>query len=408
MQGQLSEIDIRSLLHLIELGQRTGELYLEVEGAHPGDRRSWFVFFRQGAIVYCTSGEGGTTRLRDYLHRYALETAIDELSVSKMASISEPEYGYLWALLETHQLEPVQGRNILQAMVHEALFDLLTVHEGRFIFNMGEAIAPHLTSLAVSPLISQVAQELQDWKQLYPYVQSPDLCPVLTDVQRLREVLPAQTLQTFSEWATGSITLRQIARYRQRPLLAVAQALYPYIQEGLVQLIEPPLEHSAARSRWHQVMTVQDPNPRAPRIVCIEDSPAVCRAIEQGLQLLGYDVVGFLSALEAISQVFELRPDLILCDIAMPHLDGYELCAMLRQTRLFRHVPIIMITGREGFLDRTQARLAGATDYLTKPFKRQELKALIERYIGSGRLEPAPEEEISDLALSTAESLPVP
>jgi twitching motility two-component system response regulator PilG len=92
----------------------------------------------------------------------------------------------------------------------------------------------------------------------------------------------------------------------------------------------------------------------------------------------------------------------------MPHLDGYELCAMLRQTRLFRHVPIIMITGREGFLDRTQARLAGATDYLTKPFKRQELKALIERYIGSGRLEPVPEEEISDLALPTVESLPVP
>lgn len=383
MQGQLSEIDIRSLLHLIELGQRTGELLIEAEGEQAG-RRCWYVFFRQGAIVYCTATEGGTARLRDYLHHYSLERAIDDLSVSKTASISEPEYGYLWALLETHQLEPAQGRHILQAMVHEALFDLLNLHSGRFTFHMGEAISPHLTSFGISPLISQVAQELQDWKQLYPYVQSPDLCPVLTDVQRLREVLPAQTLQTFSEWATGTVTLRQIARYRQRHLLAVAQVLYPYIKEGMVQLIEPPLEHPAARSRWQQVMAVQDTVTRPPRIVCIEDSPAVCRAIEQGLQLLGYDVVGFLNALEALGQLFELRPDLILCDIAMPHLDGYELCAMLRQARPFRHTPIVMITGREGFLDRTQARLAGATDYLTKPFKRHELKALVEKYIGPG------------------------
>jgi twitching motility two-component system response regulator PilG len=378
MQGQLSEIDIRSLLHLIELGQRTGELY--VESQTEGDRRCWFVFLQQGAIVYCTSTEVGTTRLRDYLHHYHLGSALNELTTDHV-DLGELEYGYLWSLIAAHRLEPSQARKILQAMVHEALFDLLNLHEGRFVFHAGAAIAPHLASFSISPLLAQVAQELHSWKQLYPHIPSPDLCPVLTDVQRLREVLSPKTLQTFSEWATGSIALRQIARYRLRPLVSVAQVLYPYIQEGLVQLVEPPLEHPAARSRWQQVMAVSDPD-RPPRIACIEDSPAVCRAIEQGLRLLGYDVTGFLSSVEALGQLFELRPDLILCDIAMPHLDGYEFCAMLRQSNLFRQTPIVMITGREGLLDRVRARLAGATDYLTKPFKKHELKILVEKYVG--------------------------
>lgn len=398
MQGQLSEIDIRSLLHLIELGQRTGELY--VESQTEGDRRCWFLFLQQGAIVYCTSTEVGTTRLRDYLHHYHLGSALNELTTDHVA-LGELEYGYLWSLIETHRLEPSQARKILQAMVHEALFDLLNLHEGRFVFRAGAAIAPHLASFSISPLLAEVAQELHTWKQLYPHIPSPDLCPVLTDVQRLREVLSPKTLQTFSEWATGSIALRQIARYRLRPLVSVAQVLYPYIQEGLVQLVEPPLEHPAARSRWQQVLVAPETD-RPPRIACIEDSPAVCRAIEQGLRLLGYDVTGFLSSVEALGQLFELRPDLILCDIAMPHLDGYELCAMLRQSNGFRQTPIVMITGRDGLLDRARARLAGATDYLTKPFKKHELKILVERYVGEANGHPTdgatshPEEALAD------------
>jgi twitching motility two-component system response regulator PilG len=83
--------------------------------------------------------------------------------------------------------------------------------------------------------------------------------------------------------------------------------------------------------------------------------------------------------------VFNQQPDLILCDIAMPELDGYELCAMLRRSSPFHQTPIIMLTGKEGFIDRVWARLSGATDYLTKPFREQELLMLVEKYIGPAR-----------------------
>ncbi len=65
----------------------------------------------------------------------------------------------------------------------------------------------------------------------------------------------------------------------------------------------------------------------------------------------------------------------------MPELDGYEICAMLRHSTAFRFVPIIMLTGKEGFIDRVRARMVGATDYLTKPFADTELLMLVEKYI---------------------------
>ncbi|MGL5509494.1 MAG: response regulator, partial [Microcoleaceae cyanobacterium] len=87
---------------------------------------------------------------------------------------------------------------------------------------------------------------------------------------------------------------------------------------------------------------------------------------------------------QALGQVFQWQPDLILCDIAMPSLDGYEVCSMLRNSTRFRQTPIIMLTGIDGFIDRLKARIIGATDYLTKPFGESELLMLIEKNIGPG------------------------
>ncbi|MFN9175456.1 MAG: response regulator, partial [Synechocystis sp.] len=71
---------------------------------------------------------------------------------------------------------------------------------------------------------------------------------------------------------------------------------------------------------------------------------------------------------------------LILCDITMPTLDGYEICRGLKHSQTLRMTPIIMLTSKDAYLDRLLARMAGASDYLTKPFGEKELISLIEPY----------------------------
>ena len=398
MQGNLNEIDIRSILQLIELGQRTGELFVEAYAVHNTStssdgygkatlnrsskflkEHSWFVFFLNGQIVYVAQGDSSLSRLRDYLRRYQVEPLNDYLEVPSFASNNAPEYGYLWALLEQHVLTPAQGRSIIRNIVHETLFDLLSLHQGSFIFEVGPALAPQLTTLEIGPLVTKIMQQVQEWKQLHPHIQSPNQCPVIADMTQLCQALPAATVNKLKHWADGQTSLRQLARYLNRDLLAVARAIYPYVQQGWVQLLHPldtPTENKKRDWVWSEAKT--------PRIVCIDDGIAVCKAVESILRQEGYEAISLTNPLKALGLVFQLKPDLILCDISMPELDGYEICAMLRRSSAFRQTPIIMLTGRDGFIDRVKARMVGATDYLTKPFGDSELLMLVEKYVSSG------------------------
>jgi len=103
--------------------------------------------------------------------------------------------------------------------------------------------------------------------------------------------------------------------------------------------------------------------------------------VQSILQPQGYNAIAFTNPLEALRGVFQLQPHLILCDIVMPDLDGYQLCAMLRHSSAFRVVPIIMLSAKTSYIDRARANMVGATDYLTKPFESTELLLLIKKYL---------------------------
>ncbi len=408
MNGSLSEIDIRSILQLIELGQRTGELFVEAYPASTshlnaseshalriGDA-SWFVFFLNGQIVYAGETETDLSRLRDYLRRYKAEAALSQISASTIATFNAPEYGYLWALLEKHVLTPAQGRTIVQGMVHETLFDLLSLRQGSFIFELGTPLTPQLITLEIGSIAAKTIKQVQEWKQLHPHLQSPDQCPTIADAALLKSALPEATFQALDRYADGQTSIRQIARYLNRDIVTVARAIYPYVQRGWLQL-----GHLAQTPGQILERTALElPTLKPPKVLCIDDTITVCRAVELMLHHNGYAVSTIENPLAALSLVFQLKPDLILCDIAMPELDGYELCAMLRQSGAFRQTPIIMLTGKDGFIDRVRARMVGATDYLTKPFGEGELLMLVEKYVGAGQ----PEQVAADAVFNALEA----
>ena len=84
---------------------------------------------------------------------------------------------------------------------------------------------------------------------------------------------------------------------------------------------------------------------------------------------------------KASSVIFRLEPDLILLDITMPRINGYKLCGLLRSSHVFDETPIIMVTGNTGMIDKARAKLAGATDYFTKPFTQEGLMNIIEKHL---------------------------
>jgi len=417
MQGQLAEIDIRSILQLIELGQRTGELYVEAypDAATVGDGRletaasprSWLVFFFNGQIVYAGTTDGQLTRLKSYLHRYELDTALDTLDVPAIATFNSPEYGYLWALLENHSLSPQQGRTILSGMVHETLFDLLSLHQGSFVFKLSAGLSPQLMTFEISSLVVVLTTQIQAWKQFYPHIQSPHQCPAIVENPPTESGWDDEKVSRLMTWMDGKTSIQQIARYLNRSIVTVAKGIYPHVRRGLIQL--PPANVTPmsreASEEWNAT--------RVPRIVCVDDGITIRQTVERILDDHGYEATSIGNPLRALSLLFQLKPDLILCDIAMPELEGYQLCAMLRQSTAFRQTPIVMLTGKDGFIDRVKARMAGSNDYLTKPFGAQELLTLVEKYVGLGNpTRPQPDRLLAeaikdDLELETGPMPPL-
>ncbi|MFQ4142744.1 response regulator [Chlorogloeopsis sp. ULAP02] len=385
MQGNLNEIDIRSILQLIELGQRTGQLFVETHSDYKcsglcvdetdrhndcSDRHCWFIFFLNGQIIYAANGDNSLSRLSDYLRHYQIQVQLDEREVEHLKTLNALEYAYLWMLLEQNILNPIQARSIIHSLVYETLFDLLNLQQGNFIFEVSSALAPQLTTLEIAPALTEMIKQVQSWKLLYPHIQTPDQIPVIADIVNLRNSLPAVTINKLQHWADGKTSLRQLARYLNRDLVTLAKAIHPYIQQGWVQLLT---------NKSKKTLDLEENRKRC--ILCIDDAITICTVVKSILSNLDYEVITQSNPLEALSLIFKLKPDLILCDITMPDLNGYEICAMLRHSQAFRQVPIIMLTAKEGFFDRVKAKMVGATDYLTKPFGNNELVILVEKYL---------------------------
>ncbi len=105
----------------------------------------------------------------------------------------------------------------------------------------------------------------------------------------------------------------------------------------------------------------------AHKVLVVDDEPKWLRIVDLYLRGQGYEVTTTLSGQEAIQKVRQDRPDVVVADISMPGMDGYELCRVLRSDAGTRTIPFIFLTGRDDDTDRLKARKIGSDDYLTKP-----------------------------------------
>lgn len=120
-------------------------------------------------------------------------------------------------------------------------------------------------------------------------------------------------------------------------------------------------------------------------ILVVDDSPTIRRVVVDSLTAHGYRVCEAADGVEGIREIATQRPDLILLDITMPRLDGYRLCRLVKSHATTRHIPVVMLSGKDGTFDRLRGRLAGSSDYITKPFDTPALLQKIEHFLNKAR-----------------------
>jgi twitching motility two-component system response regulator PilG len=119
---------------------------------------------------------------------------------------------------------------------------------------------------------------------------------------------------------------------------------------------------------------------RTCRVMVVDDSKTIRRTAETLLRKEGFDVVTAMDGFEALGKIVDYQPDLIFLDIMMPRLDGYQTCALIKHHHVFRNTPVVMLSSRDGLFDRARGRVVGSDSFITKPFTKEDLLAVIAHY----------------------------
>jgi twitching motility two-component system response regulator PilG len=116
------------------------------------------------------------------------------------------------------------------------------------------------------------------------------------------------------------------------------------------------------------------------KVLVIDDSNTIRRSAEIFLKQAGCEVVLAEDGFDALSKVIDHDPQLIFCDILMPRLDGYQTCAIIKRNPRFAHVPVVMLSSKDGLFDKARGRMVGSEEYLTKPFTKDQLLRVVKQF----------------------------
>lgn len=121
------------------------------------------------------------------------------------------------------------------------------------------------------------------------------------------------------------------------------------------------------------------------KILIVDDEPYILNILDFSLDAEGYRVLQAADGDEALRVAVEQSPDLIILDVMMPRLDGFETCRLLKENVHTRDVPVVLLTARNSREDRDRGDEVKADGYMTKPFSPQRLLDIVQQYLGVTR-----------------------
>src|SRR5690606_15634939 len=156
------------------------------------------------------------------------------------------------------------------------------------------------------------------------------------------------------------------------------QGVYRYVKTRGSLLVD------SARKRAGSSVQVNGANSKLGglKVLVIDDSKTIRRTAETLLTKEGCEAFTAIDGSDALAQIADHQPDIVFVDIMMPRLDGYQTCSLIKHNKVYKSIPVIMLSSKDGLFDRARGRIVGSEHYLTKPFTKDELLAAIESHVG--------------------------
>lgn len=346
----------------------------------------WNFYVYYGRILFAS---GGTHPVRQWLALIQQHT--DNLQRQQiLRSLKSPstqspvqcwEYEILHENLKQGSISRQQLTNISQTAIIWSTFDIWQSGEIQTQLIEEEAKLP--TTILIDPEQASDAAESEwsSWREASILAYRPNMGIKVVQPDILQKQTPPAVYRTMMAMMDGNSTVREIAAKFKKDVKQFIRTLTPFVQNGIltwseisdlpcpVKVAAPPDDATPQASE--EVLT----------IACIDDSRAICEYMKMLATDAGYNYISITDPLQAMDILLDRKPDLIFLDLVMPNTNGYEICTQLRHQECFKNVPIIILTGNDGIIDRVRAKLSGSTDFLGKPLSASRFETVIQTYL---------------------------
>jgi len=370
VQGKFHNQQLLSLLKKLESIAFTGTVYLNLETK---DEKSsnCVLAWRQGQIMYALPCLPDIHAIMDFLehklHRQWIAPAVVFASRQLKDAHSTQELIERLISMELFTWGEIEAVFYAQTIIRlEKIWDLAGS------FQLQKSLTLELRSAwQVSDLLLEIANRKDRWtaiKSLIPSMQSIPRLVTSADNNKI----PPNVKKHLTEWVDGKRSLEEIAQCLDKDPLQIAQSYAKWVQE-----------------KW---VTFQATESNAmPLVLAIDDSAVVQQMIQRTLSSFCRVAVAS-NAVDGLSIMYHQPVRLLLLDVMMPEIDGLEVCRTIRRMPQFTDLPIIMLTGKDGFFDKMKGKMAGSNEYITKPFEAENLKQLVRQYLNLSK-KPQPSEQ---------------
>jgi two-component system, chemotaxis family, response regulator PixG len=363
----------------------SGNLVIEV-----ANTPSWMLCFSSGRLAGISGGIDAIERWERNLALASLSMPLDRL----VKSIDRQE-----VFLNSNKIAQ-------ECAVAEVLFDIIQFSQlngdrlsYRFIpiTFKNTQVKSVIPLLEIQPLLSVAIQSWQEWDRHGLMGYAPSLFPTIQKPERIAELEPDKDLQYILSSIDGDRSLRTLAIHHQKKLIDLAKPLLPLLRSGTIVLAKSrkPVAVKTDRANVHSdweidrveislpktIASEQTINNFSPLIACIDDSISVYKNLEKIIAEHGCRSFGVQDPLKIIPSLIRNKPDLIFLDLVMPVTNGYEVCEQIRKTPSLANVPIIILTGSDGLIDRVRTKFVGANAFLGKPIQAESVVKAIDKYL---------------------------
>ncbi len=232
-----------------------------------------------------------------------------------------------------------------------------------------------------SDIQKQLKKRQQIWNIFTPTISSMDVIPFVT-LHQLEKINDLKVKNHLSSKANGKQSLVDIAEKMGKDPLKIAQNYLKWAQNdwvGFKTIL--PVNQTEIQSSENNVSQPQSQDrPSLPTVLSVDDSPIIQTTIKRALKEQ-YNVLLSGTATEALQVLNQNSVQLMLLDLTMPDVDGLEFCKTIRKIPKFKDLPVIMVTARDGLVNKAKGHIAGTNRYLTKPFQAEELREIVAQYI---------------------------